>query len=214
MDPARFLVRRATVDDLSSLRELWTRAHLQVLDLERRLTDFQLAISPESELMAAVGLRVESGQGWLHSEAFAQPDQQDVLRQLMWGRLSTLAQNHGLTRLWTLEQAPFWHQIAQFHPAEPGELSKLPDTFGPAHQNWQTLPLRAEDQRSVSLEQEFELFRQSSRASMDDMMNQAQVLRWVAYGLAGVFLAGLVALAIFVVTRWLPASNRGRIRRR
>jgi N-acetylglutamate synthase-like GNAT family acetyltransferase len=214
MDPARFFVRRATVDDLSGLKELWTRAHLQVLDLEKRLTDFQLVVSEESDLMAAVALRVEAGQGLLHSEAFAGPEDQDSLRQLLWARVITLARNHGLSQLWTSELAPFWHQVAEFQGAEQDDLKKLPDAFGQTHQRWQTLVLRSDDKRALSLDQEFELFQQYSTSSMNRMMSQAQTVRWVAYGLAGVFLAGVFGLAIYWVMRWMREGKDRRSPRR
>jgi N-acetylglutamate synthase-like GNAT family acetyltransferase len=214
MDPARFTVRRATVDDLSGLKELWNRAHLQVLDLEKRLTDFQLVVSEDSDLLAAAALRVEAGQGWLNSEAFAGPEDQDTLRQVLWERVTTLSANHGLTRLWTTESAPYWHQVAAFHPAEEADLKKLPGVFGPAHQRWQTLVLKGEDQRALTLEQEFELFQQYSQASVNQVMSQAQMVRWVAYGVAGVFLVGVFGLAIYWIMRWMREGNTRRPTRR
>jgi N-acetylglutamate synthase-like GNAT family acetyltransferase len=213
MDAARLTVRRATVDDLSGLKELWTRARLQVLDLERRLTDFQLVVSSDSDLLAAVGLRVEGSQGWMYGEAFAQPDDQDTFRQLLWDRVLTLARNHGLARLWTTELAPFWHQVAEFKPAESQDLKRLPVVFGASHQRWQALRLRDEDHKTFSLEQEFELFQQSSRSSMNRVMSQAETLRWVAYGVAGVVTAALVSLAIYLVIRWAGEGGAGRSRR-
>jgi len=214
MDPARFMVRRATLDDLSGLKELWTRAHLQVLELERRLTDFQLVVSEESDLMGAVALRIEAGQGWLHSEAFAGPEGQDPLRQLLWDRVMILARNHGLTRLWTLELAPFWRQVAEFQGVEQEDLKRFPGSFGQAHMRWQTLVLRAEDQRLLSLEQELEIFQQDSRSGMNQVMSQAQVVRWVAYGVVGVFLAGIFGLAVYYGLRWMREGNVRRPRRR
>src|SRR5438046_7014520 len=54
MNASELTVRRATVDDLNGLKQLWERARLQVLDLERRLTEFQLLVSNESDLLGAI----------------------------------------------------------------------------------------------------------------------------------------------------------------
>src|SRR5207302_5432031 len=56
MNASEPTVRRATVDDLNGLKQLWERARLQVLDLERRLTEFQLIVSDESDLLGTIGL--------------------------------------------------------------------------------------------------------------------------------------------------------------
>ena len=157
MDPARFLVRRATVDDLNGLKELWTRAGLQVLDLERHLTEFQLISSDTGDLAGALALRLDGRHGLLHSEAFTQINEQDQFRQLLWDRIAVLSRNHGLSRIWTLESAPFWRQVGEFHDAESDELTKLPASFGPAHQRWRTILLRDEEHRGISLDHEIEV---------------------------------------------------------
>ena len=50
-----YTMRRATVDDLGGLKLLWERARFQVLDLEKRLTEFQLVVSNEGDLIGAIG---------------------------------------------------------------------------------------------------------------------------------------------------------------
>src|SRR5439155_22788122 len=54
MNAPKYAVRRATVDDLGGLKQLWQRARLQVLDLEKRLTDFQLLSSDNADLIGAI----------------------------------------------------------------------------------------------------------------------------------------------------------------
>src|SRR5213079_1001159 len=113
----QYSLRRATVDDLPGLKILWERARLQVLDLEKRLTDFQLVVSDAGDLIGAVGLHIEGKQGHVHSEAVAQLEQDAKFREQIWERILVLARNHGLIRLWTLEAAPFWQQQAGFAEA-------------------------------------------------------------------------------------------------
>lgn len=201
MDLAQYVVRRANVDDLPGLKTLWERASLQVLDLERRLTEFQLVSSLQGDLVGAAGLHVVGREGLLHSEAFAAPETEEAFRPLLWNRLHTLARNHGLLRLWTREAAPFWHLQAGFKEATPELLAKLPAVFGDRHVRWQVLALREETQEAVSFEKEFEMFQQTSRANMEQVMSQARSLRSFAYAIGIAFFLAALGWAAWIFVR-------------
>jgi N-acetylglutamate synthase-like GNAT family acetyltransferase len=196
MNPPEFSVRRATIEDLAGLKLLWERARLQVLDLEKRLTEFQLAVTPVGDLMGAVGLHIVGKDGLLHSEAFTQPEQSEPLRLLLWERVRNLARNHGLVRMWTREEAPFWLQ-AGFAEATSELLKKLPAALGDGHQRWLAMQLKEETVPTLSLEQEFELFQQASKASTEEVMAQARKLRSVANVIAWVALGAAVLVVGF-----------------
>ena len=191
MNPPEFSVRRATVEDLGGLKLLWERAGLQVLDLEKRLTEFQLAVTPVGDLLGAVGLHIVGKDGQLHSEAFTQPEQSEPLRLLLWERVRNLGRNHGLVRMWTREEAPFWLQ-AGFAEAGSELLKKLPAALGDGHQHWRAMQLKEETVPTLSLEQEFELFQQASKVSTEEVMAQARKLRTVANVIAWVALGAAV----------------------
>jgi N-acetylglutamate synthase-like GNAT family acetyltransferase len=190
MNPPDCTVRRANVDDLGGLKKLWERARLQVLDLERRLTEFQLIVRDTGDLIGAIGLHIDSRQGRLHSEAFAEPDAPEKYRSALLDRVQILARNHGLVRLWTADESPFWRQ-AGFSIATPETVQKLPASFGDAQGRWLTLQLKEDNAPVLSLDQEFELFQQAQRASTEQVMQQARNLRTVAYvvGFIVVFVA-------------------------
>ncbi len=207
MSPPEFVVRRATVEDLGGLKILWERSGLQVLDLEKRLTEFQLAVTPAGDLLGAVGLHILGKEAELHSEALTQPELGDALRALLWERIRSLARNHGLVRLWTREPAPFWLR-AGFAEATSELLGRLPAAFGDAHQRWSAMQLREEGLPTLSLEQEFELFQQASRASADQVLAQARKLRTAANVIAGLALAAAVlVLGVYVLRQF--KVNRG-----
>jgi N-acetylglutamate synthase-like GNAT family acetyltransferase len=206
MTPPEFIVRRATVEDLGGLKQLWERARLQVLDLEKRLTEFQLAVTPEGDLLGAVGLQIAGKEGLVHSEAFTQAEQGESLRGAFWERLRNLARNHGLVRLWTVEEASFWAQSGFAEPSA-DTLKKLPGSFGDNHRRWLALQLKDDAAPSLSLEQEFEIFQQSSRASMEEMMSQARKLRTLANVIAWVALGVVVALVAFYGLRHLQQTR-------
>jgi N-acetylglutamate synthase-like GNAT family acetyltransferase len=207
MNASDCTVRRATVDDLGGLKELWERARLQVLDLEKRLTEFQLIISDTDDLVGAIGLRIEGKQGKLHSEAFTQPEQEAQFRPLLWERIQAVSRNHGLVRLWTQELSPFWHQ-AGFADASPDALKKIPGTFGDAHGRWLTLQLKEEIVPTLSLDQEFELFQQSQRQSTEQVMAQARKLKTAAYVIGTIVLVVSILGALYVVQRVNQEKNR------
>src|SRR4051812_20099882 len=110
MQPSNYEVRRATVDDLPELFSLWKSMHLSEPDLERRLTEFQVVKTADGALVGALGIAIAGRHGKLHGEAFNDFSVADHLRQLLWTRLQSISQNHGLVRLWTQETAPFWKQ--------------------------------------------------------------------------------------------------------
>jgi N-acetylglutamate synthase-like GNAT family acetyltransferase len=204
MDSTRYIVRRANVDDLSALKMLWERAHLQVLDVEKRLTDFQLIASMEGDLIGAMALQVDGKQGRIHSEAFVRPEDGVDARPLLWERLQTLARNHGLVRLWTRERAAFWSQ-AGFGEATPESMKKLPVSFGSGHERWLTISLRDESPATISVEQEFEIFQQAQRASTEQLMARARQLKVLVVGVVLL----LVAAAVMAALLFLLKQNRG-----
>jgi hypothetical protein len=203
------IVRRANVDDLPGLRLLWERAHFQVLDIEKHLTEFQLAATPDGDLLGAIALQIQGKHGRLHGEAFTHPEQADDTRPWLWQRLQVLARNHGLNRLWTLEGSPFWHQ-AGFVDANPETLKKLPANFGDPHHRWFTLALREDSAHAISVEKEFELFQLSQRADTEQVFAQARRLKAIAYLLtlivASIALTGLFWL-VFKTKRPSPPPN-------
>lgn len=196
MDPSEFTARRATVDDLPALKLLWERNHLQILDLEKVMTEFQLMISPEGDLLGAVALHIEQKQGHIHSEAYARAEDRDVYRPVLWQRLENVAKNHGLLNLWIADRDPFWTGQGF---AEPNleRLKKLPESFRTAAPERLVLALREEAAEAISLEHEFELFQQNQRASSERIMAQAQKVKNVVYVIVLVAVAAMVVFSVY-----------------
>jgi N-acetylglutamate synthase-like GNAT family acetyltransferase len=199
MSPSAFRVRRATVDDLPDLRALWEAMHLPAADLERRLTEFQIAESEDGTLLGAVGLEILDRQGNCHSEAFNDFGLADFLREQLWQRIQSLATNHGLARLWTRETAPFWKQNG-FTPADPDALKRLPTAWDPSQPDWLTSRLRDEVALEQSLEHEFSRFKEDEKKQREKASRRARTLKLFATLLA-VALAILVLVISFVLIR-------------
>jgi len=188
MNEPQYSLRRATVDDLAGLKILWERSRLQVLDLEKRLTDFQLIVSDAGDLIGAIGLHIEGKQGRVHSEAFAQPEQDAKFRDQVWERVQVLARNHGLVRLWTREAAPFWIRQAGFAEASPELVEKLPASFCDTPGRWLMLQLRDENLSAISIEREFELFQVSQKQETEKLMQMGRTLKLITMVVLGIVL--------------------------
>ncbi|MBI3876991.1 MAG: hypothetical protein HY300_13730 [Verrucomicrobia bacterium] len=207
MNAPVFSARRATVDDLEGLRVLWRAEHLPELDLEKRITEFQVAHDAENKVLGAIGLRVAGTQGGLHSETFSDFGLADTLRPLLWDRVQTVARNRGLTRLWTLEKTQFW-RVAGFDAADEEVLKKFPAVFGASDMEWFTLKLKEDMLANLTPEQELALFRASAKESTEKMLDQARVLKWIAI-VVGVLFFGLVSYFAFNLVRFMHRRNSG-----
>lgn len=180
------------MDDLPQLVELWKLENLPWHELEKHLTEFQVADDGAGKILGAIGFQIAANQGKVHNEAFFRPDLSDTIREKFWERVQTLSHNHALLRIWTLETAPFWHGYG-FHAPPPEAMSKLPSVFGSAELPWTVLQLRAEPVAPViDIDKEFEVFRESERARTEQAFRQARTLKAVATILAALLFLGVL----------------------
>lgn len=208
MSQADNRVRRATVDDLGGLNALWESMHFPALELEKRLTEFQLVETPDGQLLGAVGMEIAGRHGRLHSEAFNDFALADILRQCLWERMQSVATNHGLVRIWTQETAPFWAHSGLL-PAEAESLKKLPAAWTTLPSKWLTIRLRDEEAVEISLDKEFARFKEFEKERTDKAMRQARTLKLVATLLAIVLalLVGVISIYVFKNRGILPGAQ-------
>ena len=126
MAASNYQVRRATVDDLAVLRQLWQQAQWPVADLEPRWREFQVVETVAGEVLGTIGIQTHEHQGKLHHEAFKVPDLVPQLRQRLWDRIASLAQLDGLHRLWISQNSALFYSEKGFEPAEAADLESLP----------------------------------------------------------------------------------------
>jgi len=146
-------IRRATVDDLPALRAVWLSMQLDAAALENRLTEFQIA-ELGGEVAGAVAFQIIRTAGLLHSEGYSDFSVADEARKLFWERLQNLAANHGVFRLWTQENSPFWLRWG-FQPAGEEDLARLPDEWKKNEGGWFTLELKNEALVTAALEKQY-----------------------------------------------------------
>jgi N-acetylglutamate synthase-like GNAT family acetyltransferase len=199
MNPSDYRVRRATLDDLGALKALWQTMRFADGDLEKRLTEFQVVEGPGNQVMGALGFQMKARQGCIHSESFADFAVADTMRPILWGRIQSLATNHGLVRLWTSERAPFWTQNG-FQPADDSALPKLPAEWNDATSNWLTLQLK-DEQAIASLEKEFAMYMESEKQRSAQALDQAKSLKSIVTIIALLIAAGILVAAIYVFVK-------------
>lgn len=197
MSSPAFRVRRATVDDLSVLRSLWDAMRIPRGDLEKRLTEFQVAEDVEGKVIGAVGFQIVQRHGLIHSEAFSDFSSADEIRALFWTRLQSLAMNHGVARLWTREQSPFWSRNG-LQAADSDTLQRLPAAWDRLATGWLTLRLKDEDVMA-SLDKEFDMFVASEKARSADALDQARRLKAVVTVIGFLLALALAAAAFYVM---------------
>lgn len=208
MTSSAFQIRRATIDDLGALQAMWAAMRIPNHDLEKRLTEFQVAVDESGTLVGAVGLLILGRQGLIHSEAFTDFGVADAVRPLFWTRLNALALNHGVARYWTRENSPFWAQVG-LHPAGEAELNRLPEIWDRSLPGWWTLQLKDED-AIASLDKEFEMFVASEKRRSADALGTAQKARNVAMIIVTLLILALLAGAFWVFFRYrsnLPSAQ-------
>ena len=196
---SKYRVRRATLDDLGHLTAIWQPMRFPVDELARRVTEFQVAESPDGKLLGAVGLRITERQGLVHSEAFSDFALAEHLRPLLWDRVHAVATNHGLLRVWTQEPAPFWNHCGLLK-ADEEALQSLPALWRGPSATWLTLKLRDDVESILSLDKEFALFMQTEKQRTEQVFAHARLLKnlvtLISIGL-------LIAVAIWAVRMFL-----------
>jgi N-acetylglutamate synthase-like GNAT family acetyltransferase len=169
-------VRRATTDDRQSLKALWRSMLLPAEELEKRLTEFQVVETDDGKLLGAIGIQILQQQARLHSESYLDFAHADQARELFWERIKTLASNHGVFRLWTQENSPFWSRLG-FRSAIAQKLSDLPPEWQSARGEWFILRLKDEETIANALGKDFAAFMSAERQNTERAFQQARTLK-------------------------------------
>lgn len=203
MSSAAFRIRRATIDDLPRLKALWDLMRIPNAGLDRRLTEFQVAEAADGTVVGTVGFQIFQRHGLIHSEAFSDFGVADHVRPLFWQRINALVLNHGVARLWTRENTPFWtHNGLQ--PANEDALNRLPEQWDRSAPQWLTLRLKDEEVIS-SLDKEFDMFVAAEKARSAEALNSARKLKTIVSWTVVLMLLALASWALYVfVTRRMP----------
>jgi N-acetylglutamate synthase-like GNAT family acetyltransferase len=197
MSSSQLFIRRATTDDRESLKSLWRSMLLPADELEKRLTEFQVAEAADGQLLGAIGIQIFRQHAWLHSESYLDFGHADAARQLFWNRIQTLASNHGVFRLWTQESSPFWSQLG-FRPANAARLADLPPEWQSAKGEWFVLQLKDEQAIINALDKDFAAFMSMERLKTERTYEQARTLKTII-----TVIGFTIAILCFIVVGYL-----------
>jgi N-acetylglutamate synthase-like GNAT family acetyltransferase len=197
MSSSQLFIRRATTDDRESLKSLWRSMLLPADELEKRLTEFQVAEAADGQLLGAIGIQIVRQHAWLHSESYLDFGHADAARQLFWNRIQTLASNHGVFRLWTQESSPFWSQLG-FRPANAARLADLPPEWQSAKGEWFVLQLKDEQAIINALDKDFAAFMSMERLKTERTYEQARTLKTII-----TVIGFTIAILCFIVVGYL-----------
>jgi hypothetical protein len=206
MNPADFKVRRATIEDLPALTALWESMELPVSQLDKRITEFQVAVDAAGTVVGAIGYQIMGKQALIHSEGFTDFGLADALRPLLWERLKMLAANHGTVRVWTTESARFWSQEALGKPAAE-ILETLPPDWKHLPGDWLTAKLREDVEEVLSLDKEFAMFAEAERERSHNALSQAKTLKTIATVFALILGLAVMAASVYLVLHKPPVSS-------
>ena len=199
MSPTHLRVRRATTDDFQSLRSLWNSMRLPANELEKRLTEFQVVEADDGQIAGAIGVQIIRQHARLHSEGYTDFAVADAARQLFWERIQTITAHHGVFRLWTQENSPFWVRWG-FQPATIELLERLPAEWKSSEGKWLTLQLKNEE-AIAALEKELEAFRESEKKRTEETLDQARTMTTTITIIAFVVGIVLIGIAFFLFMR-------------
>src|ERR1035437_6911088 len=199
MNPSAIRIRRATTDDFQSLKSLWNSMRLPADELEKRLTEFQVIEAADGQIVGAIGVQIIRQHALLHSEGYTDFAVADAARQLFWERIQTITAHHGVFRLWTQENSPFWVHWG-FQPANAETLERLPDEWKPSEGKWLTIQLKNEE-AIATLEKELALFRESEKKRTAQALDQARTMTTTITIIAFVVGIVLICVAIYLFVR-------------
>ena len=198
--PSHLRVRRATTDDFQGLKSLWNSTRLLADKLERRLTEFQVIESADGQIAGAIGLQIVRQHALLHSEAYADYSVADAARQLFWERIRLIASHHGVFRLWTQKNSPFWSSCG-FRIVITESLVQLPEEWQRLEGKWYSLQLKNESVLAT-LENELTTFRESEKERAAQTLNQARTMTFAVTVLClGIFLICFAILIFMIMHR-------------
>jgi N-acetylglutamate synthase-like GNAT family acetyltransferase len=201
----QLVIRRATVDDLAALKAVWLSMRLPADALESRLTEFQV-VEHGGEVAGAIGFQIVRTAALLHSEGYSDFSVADPARELFWERIQKLASNHGVFRLWTQENSPFWRHWG-FQPADAENLERLPAEWKNSEEPWLTLELKNEAVINAALQNQFAGHLATEKKSAEEISARAKKVTTVVTILLFGFFFICLAVVLYLIKQRNPFSR-------
>ena len=199
MSSPKLRVRRATTDDFQCLRSLWNSMRLPADELEKRLTEFQVIESADGQIAGAIGLQIIRQHARLHSEAYTDLSLADTAQEFFWERIQLIASHHGVFRLWTQEDSPFWKRCG-FRIVITESLVQLPEEWKRFGGKWYSFQLKNEEIITAAFEKHLAGFVDSGKKQAARVSEKARTINTIVTVVCfGIFFV-CIAVLIYLIT--------------
>jgi N-acetylglutamate synthase-like GNAT family acetyltransferase len=203
--PTELRIRRATIDDLAALQAIWLSMRLPADALESRLTEFQV-VERAGEVVGAIGFQIVRTAGLLHSEGYSDFSVADPAREMFWERIQKLSANHGVFRLWTQENSPFWRHWG-FQKADAENLERLPGEWKNSAEPWFTLELKNEAVINAALQNQFAGYLATEKKSTAEITARAKKVTTIVTIILFGFFFICLAVAVYLIKQRNPFTH-------
>ena len=171
-------------------------------ELEKRLTEFQVIVTADGQIVGAIGVQIIRQHALLHSEGYTDFSVADAARELFWERIQTIAAHHGVFRLWTQEKSPFWARWG-FQPANAETLARLPEKWKRPEEKWLSIQLKDEE-AIAALDKELAQFRDLEKKRTAETLEQARTMTKTFTVILFILGIILIGAAFFLLMRRNP----------
>ena len=171
-------------------------------ELEKRLTEFQVMVTADGQIVGAIGVQIIRQHALLHSEGYTDFSMADAARELFWERIQTIAAHHGVFRLWTQEKSPFWARWG-FQPANAETLARLPEEWKCSDEKWLGIQLKDEE-AIAALDKELAQFRELEKKRTAETLEQARTMTKTFTVILFILGIILIGAAFFLLMRRNP----------
>jgi len=186
---SEFKFRRANLDDLDRLIELWERHDFDPIDLEPRLIEFHIAENEEGVIHAAIGIRNQDRQAMLHHECWSAEMKPQLRRDLAHHAFS-VCEMMQLWKIWTLLDDTHWQEMG-FDDVPAEKMDDLPKGFGDWKKPWKAYKLKADIASDANLARQFELLKIENDATNTRIEKTGKFMR-----LFGYFVVSIIVIAV------------------
>lgn len=198
---SQYRFRRANIDDVERLRDLWLRHGYDSEGLESRITEFQVALDESDTIVASIGIRNQQRQALFHHECWGAEMTHQVRRDLA-AHAIQVAERFQVWRIWTTMEDVLWSEMG-FDPVKPDALEDLPQGFGDWRSGWKAYKLRSDIASDENLARQFELLKIQNQEDNHKIKQTARVVGVVGY----IIIFGIVCAIISGVVLYFRHSQ-------
>lgn len=199
MESLPSMARRAAVEDLPILLDLWASVGLPADELAPFLAEFQVVTTTDGQLTGAIGMMVEGTQALLHSESLRPELDPDELRSTLWRRVMILARNQGIQRVWTQESGGFWSDSGfALVPVSADHRQGVPGFVQPGDP-WYCCQLFDPAEAKQVVAEQMAVWEATRAGESQELQQRIHTFRVLAIGFAALIIVAMLGMTFYVL---------------